>query len=61
MRVGRGRKEQAIAALAPLDSLEGIAELRALQSAMVMEALGDRQEAETFYGKLLDAKASPWR
>jgi tetratricopeptide (TPR) repeat protein len=58
--VGRGRKEQAIAALAPLDSLEGIAELRALQSAMVMEALGDRQEAETFYGKLLDAKASPW-
>jgi tetratricopeptide (TPR) repeat protein len=58
--VGRGRKAEAIAALAKLDSLDGITELRALQSAMIMEALGDRSQAEMFYNKLLDAKPSPW-
>jgi tetratricopeptide (TPR) repeat protein len=58
--VGRGRKAEALAALAKLDSLDGVAELRALQSAMIMEALGDKAQAESFYGKLLEAKPSPW-
>ena len=55
-----GRKAEAVAALARLDSVDGISELRALQSAMVMEALGDRAAADAFYGKLLDGKPSAW-
>jgi tetratricopeptide (TPR) repeat protein len=51
--VGRGRKAEALAALAQLDSAAGAGELRALQTAMVTDALGDRAQATELYDKIM--------
>ena len=56
--VGRGRRLEALNALAPLDALEGAGELRWLQTAMVADALGDRDKATEVYARLLDGKPS---
>jgi tetratricopeptide (TPR) repeat protein len=55
---GRGRKDAALAALAPLDAMDGAAELRAIQGAMIAEMLGDAAKAGAFYGKVLEGKPS---
>ncbi len=56
--VGRGHKDQAMAALAGLDSIEGLGDLKWLHGALVAEALGDRTQAASLYGKLMDGKPS---
>ena len=56
--VGRGRRLEALNALAPLDAIEGLKELRWLQTAMVADALGDHEKATEVYGKLLAGKPS---
>jgi tetratricopeptide (TPR) repeat protein len=55
---GRGRKAEAMAALTPLDSIDGAAELRALQGAQIAELLGDKAQANLQYAKLVDDKPS---
>jgi tetratricopeptide (TPR) repeat protein len=52
--VGRGRKTEALAALAQLDNAAGAAELRSLQTAMVTDALGDHAQATDLYDKIMD-------
>ncbi|MDB5397745.1 MAG: hypothetical protein JWM91_5251 [Rhodospirillales bacterium] len=51
--VGRGRKAEALAALAQLDNAAGASELHALQSAMVTDALGDHAEATELYDRIV--------
>ncbi len=57
--VGRGHGPEALAALGQLDGLEGVEELKSLQTAMISEALGDRGKAGEIYGKMLEGKVSP--
>jgi tetratricopeptide (TPR) repeat protein len=52
--VGRGRKAEALAALAQLDQLGGVEAMRQLQTAMMYDALGDKAQAATIYDKLMD-------
>jgi tetratricopeptide (TPR) repeat protein len=52
--VGRGRKAEALAALAPLEQLGGAAEIHLLQTAMVNDALGDRAQATVLYDKIME-------
>ncbi len=52
--VGRGRKAEALAALAALDSVGGTGELRTLQTAMINDALGDRAQAAVLYDKMME-------
>jgi len=52
--VGRGRKAEAMAALAQLDQLGGVDALRQLQGAMVSDALGDHAQAASTYDKILE-------
>ena len=52
--VGRGRKAEALAALAQLDQLGGVEAMRQLQSAMVNDALGDHAQAASIYDKIMD-------
>ncbi len=55
---GRGHKDQALAALAPLDDIQGAGELKSLQGAMIAEAFGDKARATAFYRALLEGKPS---
>jgi tetratricopeptide (TPR) repeat protein len=53
--VGRGRKVEALAALAQLSNAAGAGELLALQTAMVTDALGDHAQASELYDKIVAA------
>jgi len=53
--VGRGRKAEALAALNGLDQVPGIEAMRQLQTAMVLDALGDKAQATVTYDKIIDA------
>ena len=53
--VGRGRKAEALAALAPLEQLSGVDAMRQLQAAMVNDALGDKAQAAALYDKIMDS------
>jgi tetratricopeptide (TPR) repeat protein len=52
--VGRGRKAEALAALAQLDQLGGVEAMRQLQGAMVYDALGDHAQAASTYDKIME-------
>jgi tetratricopeptide (TPR) repeat protein len=52
--VGRGRKAEAVAALAALDQLSGVEPMRQLQTAMVYDALGDKAQAASLYDKIME-------
>jgi tetratricopeptide (TPR) repeat protein len=57
-QVGQGHKTEALAALGASDALAGTSEVNAIQSAMIAEAVGEKQKAADYYEKILDGKPS---
>ncbi len=57
--VGQGHKAAAMAAVAPLEKLDGAGEIEQVQLAMIHEALGDKAGAAAIFDHLVAGKLSP--
>jgi tetratricopeptide (TPR) repeat protein len=55
---GRGNGANAMAAIGKLDGLEGVGEMKALQTAMLTDALGEHAKAAELYDKMLEGAPS---